>query len=54
MNFLEIKVGDTKIVLEPFNEHDEYKPHLFIFKNDVAVMLDESEIFAICELTKDM
>ncbi len=44
----------TKIILETTNEHDQYEPHLFIFKNEVAIMLTESEIKEIKEMTKDI
>jgi len=47
-------MSDTKIILESTNEHDQYEPHLFIFKNESAVMLTEKEILEIKELIKDI
>lgn len=39
----------TKIVLD-----QEKETKLFIFKNEVAIMLDESEIKEVKELIKDL
>lgn len=42
-------MSKTKIVLD---QEEENK--LFIFKNDVAIMLDQSEINEVKELIKDL
>ena len=38
---------ETKFILESFDEHDQYVPHLFIFKNETAIMLEEAEILEL-------
>lgn len=45
---------NAKIILETETETNQYEPHLFIFKNESAIMLDESEIKEIKELIKDI
>ena len=45
---------ETKFVLETLDEHLTYVPRLFIFKNGVAIMLNEKEILEMKELVKDM
>ena len=44
----------TKIILETETENNQYEPHLFIFKNEVAIMLTEAEIKEIKEIIKDI
>lgn len=44
----------AKLVLETESITEHYEPKLFIFKNEVAIMLDETEIEELKELIKDI
>jgi len=50
----DVYIGDTRVILETHNERDEYIPHLFISKDGMDIMLNENEILAIRELTKEI
>jgi len=47
-------MSKTKIILETETENNPYEPHLFIFKNESAIMLTESEIQELKEIIKDI
>lgn len=47
-------MSEAKFILETHDEHNNYVPQLFIFKNDSAIMLNKDEVLELCELTKDI
>lgn len=47
-------MNETKFILETHDEHNNYNPHLFIFKNGSAIMLDEKEILELKEIIKEI
>ena len=47
-------MNETKFILETTDEHDQFIPHLFIFKNGSSIMLNQKEIEEMRELTENM
>jgi len=47
-------MNETNFILETTDEHNQFDPHLFIFKNGSSIMLDYKEIEKIRELTENM